>query len=249
MWTETWTPVKPTSYLVLPLDALKQFLVHPWPEDLQKFHARNAKRKERGAHGLHQIGFPLLGTLLMEAGLIDVLGQQDSDVRVQRSLEPEWLVVEALFSSSHAQYDETNTLESKAFTMLVGGIAKTINQRMSERVEEVRLTAKKTGLVLRALGIRTKCLGKYGRGIEFHAAMREKVHELSKQFGITRRDLLSLVGDEPEYGGAPCELCEKYGVTGGLKFVPLPERKPVIPKSHRRMSFEEKSDTMSTKAN
>jgi hypothetical protein len=156
----------------------------------------------------------------MEAGLIDVLGQQDSDVRVQRSLEPEWLVVEALFSSSHAQYDETNPLESKAFTMLVGGIAKTINQRMSERVEEVRLTAKKTGLVLRALGIRTKCLGKYGRGIEFHAAMREKVHELSKQFGITRRDLLSLVGDEPEYGGAPCELCEKYGVTGGLEICP-----------------------------
>jgi hypothetical protein len=54
---------------VLPLGALKQFLVHAWLEDQQKFHARSAKRKEKSAHRRHQIGFALFGTTLLMAVL------------------------------------------------------------------------------------------------------------------------------------------------------------------------------------
>ena len=52
---------------ILPLDALKRFLVHAWLEDQQKFHARSAKRKEKSAHRRHQIGFALFGTTLLMA--------------------------------------------------------------------------------------------------------------------------------------------------------------------------------------
>ncbi len=52
---------------VLPLGALKQFLVHAWLEDQQKFHARSAKRKEKSAHRRHQIGFALFGATLLMA--------------------------------------------------------------------------------------------------------------------------------------------------------------------------------------
>jgi hypothetical protein len=52
---------------VLPLGVLKQFLVHAWLEDQQKFHARSAKRKEKSAQRRHQIGFALFGTTLLMA--------------------------------------------------------------------------------------------------------------------------------------------------------------------------------------
>ncbi|HET6142543.1 MAG TPA: hypothetical protein VFE02_03485 [Candidatus Acidoferrales bacterium] len=54
---------------VLPLGALKQFLVQAWLEDQQNFHARSAKRKEKSAHRRHQIGFALFGTTLLMAVL------------------------------------------------------------------------------------------------------------------------------------------------------------------------------------
>jgi hypothetical protein len=167
------------------------------------------------------IAIPLLGDTKLETDLIDALDQQDCDARVHRALEPEWFVVEALFALCHPDGARPNPLQPKTCAILVGGIAKTINHRMSEQGEDVRLTAKRTGLVLRALGIRTKLLGKLGGGIELTAAVREKVHQLSQQFGFNRRSLLTLVGDEPDYGGAPCALCTKYGLTGKLKFVAL----------------------------
>jgi hypothetical protein len=189
------------------------------------------------------IAIPLLGDTTLETDLIDGLGQQDCDARVHQSLEPEWLVVEALFALCHPEGVRPNHLEPKACALLVGGISKMINHRMSERGEDVRLTAKRTGLVPRALGIRTKLLGKLGRGIELTSAVREKVHKLSQQFGFNRRSLLTLVGDEPDYGGAPCALCTKYGLTGNLKFVALRDWKSANPKRTRRNLLEGGSST------
>jgi len=188
----------------------------------------------------------LLGDTNLEADLIDGLGQQDCDARVHQSLEPEWLVVEALFALCHPEGVQANHLEPKACAVLVGGISETINHRMSQRGEDLRLTAKRTGLVLRALGIRTKLLGKLGRGIELTPAVREKVHKLSQQYGFNRRSLLSVVGDEPDYGGAPCALCTKYDLTGNLKFVALPDRNSANLKNTRRNLLEGGSSTTAT---
>jgi hypothetical protein len=164
---------------------------------------------------------PMFGDTELENNLIAVLDQQDYDARIQQSLEPEWLVTEALYALCHQDDARPYRFARKTSSILVGGIAKMVNQRMAERGEDVRIHAKRAGLILRALGIRTKPLGKLGRGIELNSVVREKVHKLSRQFGLNRQNLLSLVGDQQEYGGAPCVLCEKFGLTGRLKFVAL----------------------------
>jgi hypothetical protein len=187
---------------------------------------------------------PLLGDTELEANLIDVLHQQDQDARVQQSLEPEWLVVETLFGLCHDRIDPRNRLPGRTVAILVGGIAESVNQRMAERGGDSRLSAKKAGLILRALAIRTRSLGNKGRGIELNNTVREGVHKLSRQFGFDRRNLLTIGLFDAEYGGAACALCEKFGLTGGLKF--LPERTPTGSIGVRRSLFEGEDSTTSS---
>jgi len=196
----------------------------------------------------HALGVPLLGDSELEAGLVEVLQRQDEDSRVLQSLEPEWLVVQALFALCHETSPWGTRLPRKLAAVLVGGIAEKINLRMSELGEDLRLSAKKTGLVLRELGVRTKVLGNLGRGIELTPALRETVHKISRNFGVDRRSLINPVGGEPAYGGAPCTQCEKFGLTGGLKYVGAPERAPVGPIRTRPGLFEGESSTASTES-
>jgi hypothetical protein len=187
----------------------------------------------------HALARPLLGDVELETELIGMLEQQDRDARIQRTLEPEWLVLEALFSLCHPR-PRHDGLIPKATGILVGGVADEVNQAMADRGEDVRLSAKKTGLILRALGFRTKSLGKLGRGLELTTVVREHVHRLSERFGLDRKMLLSIVGDEPVYGGEMCALCEKFGLTAGLKFVEQYVRRPPAPPSGlRRALFSE----------
>ena len=44
---------------------------------------------------------PLVDVPETQADLIAVLQEQDSDMQVERSLEPEWVIVEALFAICH----------------------------------------------------------------------------------------------------------------------------------------------------
>jgi hypothetical protein len=189
----------------------------------------------------HALARPLLGDVELETDLISMLEQQDRDARIQRTLEPEWLVLEALFSLCHPR-PRGDGLVPKATGILVGGIADQVNQAMADRGEDVRLSAKKTGLILRALGFRTKSLGKLGRGLELTAVVREHVHRLSERFGLDRKMLLTIVGDEPEYGGELCSLCEKFGLNAGLKFVEHYVRCPLAsPSGPRRALFSEET--------
>ena len=71
--------------------------------------------------------------------------------------------------------------------------------------------AKKVGLVLKSLGLRTILLGRMGRGLELTSVMKRKIHELAARLGIDRRAISSLMGLESGYGSAPCALCEEFG--------------------------------------
>jgi hypothetical protein len=196
----------------------------------------------------HALASPFLGDMELENSLMEVLRQQDEDAKVLRSLEPEWLVVQALFALCHENSPWGTRIPRQNAAVTVGGISKAINLRMCERGEDVRLSAKKTGLVLRELGIRTKSLGNRGRGIELTLVMRKSVHNISRSFGVERRSLLCLVGDEPEYGGLPCTLCEMFGLTGGLKYLAPPERAATPPKSSRPRLFEGELSTKSSES-
>jgi len=169
---------------------------------------------------------PLLGEAESTSRLLRILGEHDDEARIERSLEPEWLVAEALFSVCHEGM-EKGYLVSEIF---VGGVAVEINRRLQTRSEEIRLKAKKVGLVLKSLGLRTILLGRMGRGLELTSVMKRKIHELAARLGIDRRAISSLMGLESGYGSAPCALCEEFGLTGGLRFVSL-NRFP--PRNHR----------------
>jgi hypothetical protein len=71
--------------------------------------------------------------------------------------------------------------------------------------------------------------------------MRDKVHKLGQQLGFNRRNFIPPVVEDPEYVGAHCPLCEKFGLTAGLKFVDLREWKPRSLHSTRRSLFDGES--------
>jgi energy-coupling factor transporter ATP-binding protein EcfA2 len=167
---------------------------------------------------------PLLGQAMLEDKLISILREYDREARIDRSLEPEWLVVEALFDMCH-QGAANNRIISET---LVGGMAIHINQSLALRGEDISLTSRSVGGVLKGLGIRTRRLGNLGRGLTFTSLMKKKTHELARRFGFDRTDFATVPGLESGYGGAPCVLCEDFGLTGGLRFIDLPARSPKV---------------------
>lgn len=159
----------------------------------------------------------LLGEPSATSELLVTLSDHDHDARLERMLEPEWLVEETLFGAIHANYDT----DYKISEFLVGGIAKQINHRLELQGEDVRISPKKVGAVLKSLGLRTVRLGRWGRGLKMTSALSRRVHAIARHLGIDRRTIATLPGIESGYGGAPCPLCEEFALSGGLKFVPL----------------------------
>jgi hypothetical protein len=184
----------------------------------------------------HALATPLLGDVELEKELIEALEWKDSEARVHRSLEPEWLVAQVLFRLCHPDHGLGNPLTGRLAAATVGAISIEINEMMARRGEDQRLQARRVGAIMRTLGVRTKSLGNLGRGIELTPDVREQIHGLAQRMGITRKDLLNLFGGEPEFGGAPCKACEKFRLLAGLKFV-APAKpatvRPISSQSHR----------------
>lgn len=179
---------------------------------------------------------PLLGQARHEDELIEIMREYDREARVERSLEPEWLVVEALFDLCHQGAANDRMISN----VLVGGVASHINGSLALRGEGIRLSAKSVGSVLKGLGIRRRRLGSLGRGLTLTSVVRKKIHQLAQRFGFDRTDFATLSGLQAGYGGAPCILCEESGLTGGLRFVNLqPRARPKLPGSQRRQLFEQ----------
>ena len=61
--------------------------------------------------------------------------------------------------------------------------------------------ARKVGAILKMLGVKTMSLGSWGRGIEFTAQFRRKVHALARQVGITVLDITNWMAVKGGYGG------------------------------------------------
>ncbi len=185
----------------------------------------------------YALATPLLGNTELEGELVTALKDQDEDARLDRYEEREWLAVGALFAICH------DGIRNRmgwwpVIEVLVGGIAGKVNQDLELRGDSRRFSAKAMGKTLGALHIRTKKLGRLGRGIELTPSIRRKIHQLARDYGITRRDLLTNV--HGECGGMPCELCIEYDVTGGLKFVePLQKKLPPPSERRSRRLFEE----------
>lgn len=158
---------------------------------------------------------PLLGVEPFTSDyIITVLDVYDEEARVDRSLEPEWLVAEALMAVCHGGNQDGRFDEG----MLVGDVANEVNQKLRDRHEDIRLSAKKVGMVLRGLGLPTMRLGRSGRGLMLTDHLKRKIHEVAAELGIDRRTLAIMMALRIDYGGAECVLCEEFGLTAGLRF-------------------------------
>ena len=169
-----------------------------------------------------------------QANLITILRDGDDANRVTQSLEPEWLIVEALFRMCEEYHPDGGEL----CEMLVGGVADEVNYMLKLRGEGPPLTAHKVGRVLKAQGIKTTRIGNRGRGMVVNLAFRRMVHKLVRDFGFDRRVLLNPAAIKSGYGGARCLLCEEFGLTAGLRYVtvdrPGPRRTLSKNRDHKR---------------
>ena len=160
---------------------------------------------------------PIQGHRENESIVLSKLRERDRDAQTERSLEPEWLAAEILFGLVH---------ERAIHSILVGGIASSINEKLKFRGEDFRISARKIGSVLKSLGVRTESLGSLGRGLLFTPAMNSQIHAVARHLGISRRTIATSQGLEAGYGGQRCLLCEEFGRTGGLRFKDPRNRTP-----------------------
>ena len=160
---------------------------------------------------------PMLGNEEWTSGLLNILRNSDHEAQIERSLEPEWVVGEFLLASCHADAVLVNAGQVQCIS--VGGMAAEINKNLACRSEDLRLTAKKTGLILKSLGLRTTRAGNWGRGLALTKGVKRRIHEIAAQFGIDRRTIASLAALNSGLGGASCALCEEFKLSGGLRFV------------------------------
>lgn len=164
---------------------------------------------------------PLLGAEPLTSQLLQILAEDDAQGRVDRSLEPEWLTVEALMRLCHEK-----PRGGCLFEIVVGTVAAEINHFLKFRGEDTVLKARKIGQVLKSLGLRTEKLGNLGRGIRLNSSTRREIHELARRFEIDRLALCSPDAPKWGYGGAPCTLCDEFGLGAGLRYVPVTRWRP-----------------------
>jgi hypothetical protein len=153
--------------------------------------------------------------------ILSIVDEIDAAEKVDRLLEPEWLVALSLYEFIHAP-NESSLDHSSIF---VGGISALINSRLDKVGEDRKVGARSVGATLKALGLRTERLGRMGRGLTITLSIRNQVHEIARRLRINRRMIATTSGLESGYGGPPCALCEEYGLTGGLQFVHLREHR------------------------
>jgi hypothetical protein len=160
---------------------------------------------------------PLQTDIESQWKVLPILEEIEAEEKVERFLEPEWLVALALYELIH----EPDGFSLDPSPIFVGGIAASINAQLDYVGEDVKLGARRVGAILKALGLRTERLGRMGRGIRITSSIKEQVHEIARRLGINRRAIAKMSGLETGYGGQPCRLCETYGLSAGLKFVEL----------------------------
>ncbi len=173
---------------------------------------------------------PLLGDADVTSQLLAIFREWDEVASIERLLEPEWLVTTELMIACHEGMENLRPNSQ----MLVGGLAARINQRLKSHGEDSLHSARKIGVVLQSLGVRTATLGRMGRGLALTLALKRKIHQMGAQFGIDRRIIATLGALEAGYGGLRCPLCEEFGLTKGLRFVEINEHRPREPRRSER---------------
>jgi energy-coupling factor transporter ATP-binding protein EcfA2 len=145
---------------------------------------------------------PLRGHRQLEQQLLDDLLSLNEEAKLSRHSEPEWAVATALFQECHCTTG----------SLTVGTLTETVNEVLGRIGESYALKPRAVGDVLRSLRLQTHKLGNLGRGLRITQQLTEQVHRLGRDLGIKRSDILSHQAVDAGYAGAPCKLCDDYGL-------------------------------------
>lgn len=145
---------------------------------------------------------PLQGHEQLKQQLLDDLEPLNDEAKLSRHGEPEWAVATALFQECHCTRG----------ALTVGALTETVNEVLGRIGESYALQPRAVGAVLRSLRLQTRKLGNLGRGLIITQPLTEQVHRLACDLGIKRSDILNHQAVDAGYAGAPCELCDDYGL-------------------------------------
>jgi hypothetical protein len=111
----------------------------------------------------------------LQAGIVPLLKGQDEQIRLERTVGLEYIVVEALLFCAH-DGDRTE--------VRVAELAEIANTILAGRHESLRLAPESVGWRLRALGLHTQRIGSAGKGLRLLGAVRARIHELARAYEL-----------------------------------------------------------------
>lgn len=164
------------------------------------------------------LALPIAGDAELESKLLAILEANISEAGVGRDAEPEWFVALALLSQAHALGPGAPVYWS------VKEIAESARSNADHVGTLFIESDRRTGSILRALGLKTRIIGSKGRGFKSSSQLKDQIHEIAKTLGICVGDLWT-----PDLGDAPvtCERCARYRLNFDnegrkLRFSPIP---------------------------
>jgi hypothetical protein len=144
---------------------------------------------------------PMLGNEELQAQLAGALESQVHSVRFDRFMEPEWVVMLALFNLCHeASYD-----------VYVANLADETNRIFRQNGETLPYSAKMVGRILESLGFETRRRGE-GYRIVLTVDVQTKIHRQAHSMGINRSDVVPATNAASGFVDLPCSLCTQFGL-------------------------------------
>lgn len=121
------------------------------------------------------LGSCVVGDEELQRGVVQLLRERDQEVRIERSLQPESAILEALLFCSH---DEGRS------HVLCGELADIANTMWAKRGDGQQTTPESVGWKLRALDLHSEPIGSEGRGLRLTETVRARVHRLAQEYGV-----------------------------------------------------------------
>jgi hypothetical protein len=118
-----------------------------------------------------QLAAVIIDDIQLQKQLIDVLGFQSEQARVDRSYSLTAIVLRAVIAYCH---------EPERQEVFVRDITVRVISMSAEDGEVLKISNEKIGHVLRSLGLYTRRLGSKGRGLLIDKALRSRAHNLAR---------------------------------------------------------------------
>jgi len=171
------TARKPTSAATVPayidfkLLQAQLFRYRAFNHDLVRFSdfKANGLSPELSA-AAQQLGSAIVEDECLQDELLELLTEQDGQVRVDRSTAVNAIVLRAVLDHCH---------DGEQQKVFVRDLAMTVNNTYRDEGEALKITNERLGHILKNLGLYTHRLGSAGRGLVLDNATRIRAHELS----------------------------------------------------------------------